>query len=422
MGLLQSLVRPCPSLGTSSQVYEVLSPGGGAGSSAAAADWVGIPVAVAGTFRNLKVNLDTAPGGLTFRTVTLYKNGLATSLTFSITGTATAGQDIVNAVTYAVGDSIWLRFDLSGSPAASAGKWSVDFEAADNFTSQYGISNLNTGSGQYLDLFAGSDHSAQNQGEAVISQAGTITGLVGANYSNSLSALVALDVYLYKNGVKQDGTGGTVDTKLSITNVAAATAVVKSFSLSVSRGDVVYAETFLTGSPAGRMGVALSFVSSTAHRYMSMGGGNNLSSVTAYGRANRAAATWRTVNDSLTQYRSGVTPVWYGLMYAKAANAPGAGETRDIDLLSGTSVPTGTPAGQITNAVLTIDDTKWTQFVEDQTLGPIRNVPSASAGTTGRVLVAFVVTAVDPTVTPPIVFNPDDIPVGLVWVEAYLPD
>jgi hypothetical protein len=59
--------------------------------------------------KNLIVNVRVAPGTANSSTFTLIKNGALTSLTVTLSGTATTGSDIVNAVSFAAGDLFGLR-------------------------------------------------------------------------------------------------------------------------------------------------------------------------------------------------------------------------------------------------------------------------------------------------------------------------
>lgn len=84
-----------------------------------AADRMAAPVPCGVTFANLYVRLNVAPGGVTARTLTLWVNGVASALAVTITGAATTGQNIANAVHLNAGDTAEWRATVTGAPAAS---------------------------------------------------------------------------------------------------------------------------------------------------------------------------------------------------------------------------------------------------------------------------------------------------------------
>jgi hypothetical protein len=74
---------------------------------------------IAGLIKNQYVGVATAPGAGTSRTITLYKNGSATSLATTISNTATTGNDTTHSVRVAKGDILYNVLTVSGSTASS---------------------------------------------------------------------------------------------------------------------------------------------------------------------------------------------------------------------------------------------------------------------------------------------------------------
>lgn len=75
-----------------------------------------LPCPYKGTIKNLYVELNVAPGLGQTVVCTLMLNGVAQTLTCTITGAATlTGSDITHSVTIAAGDTISLRVVTSGS-------------------------------------------------------------------------------------------------------------------------------------------------------------------------------------------------------------------------------------------------------------------------------------------------------------------
>jgi hypothetical protein len=61
-------------------------------------------------------------------TFTIFKNGLATTLSCLITTLATECSDTIDTVTFVAGDKISIQIDADNNPVSnSAGSWSVKF-------------------------------------------------------------------------------------------------------------------------------------------------------------------------------------------------------------------------------------------------------------------------------------------------------
>ena len=78
------------------------------------------------TVSNMYVNLVTAPTSTNVRTFTVRKNGVATALTVSITGTATTGSNIANSFTVDALDRISLQNTVTGAPVDSGAQISIE--------------------------------------------------------------------------------------------------------------------------------------------------------------------------------------------------------------------------------------------------------------------------------------------------------
>lgn len=80
-----------------------------------------------GTISRFMIKLTTAPGSGKSRTFTLFKNGVATDLSVTISGTNTEGSDLVHSVDISADDYTVIRSTVSGSPAASPATYSLVF-------------------------------------------------------------------------------------------------------------------------------------------------------------------------------------------------------------------------------------------------------------------------------------------------------
>lgn len=81
----------------------------------------------AGTISNLYVVLSVAPAGVTAKIITLRVNGVASTLTTTVTGAATSNSDTIHSVSVAAGDLVSMEANVTGAPAASATRTSILF-------------------------------------------------------------------------------------------------------------------------------------------------------------------------------------------------------------------------------------------------------------------------------------------------------
>ena len=217
-------------------------------------------VAAPGTFRNLVVALTTAPGSGKSYTLTIQRNDgggwVDTGLTVTIADAATSASVTGVDEAFAAGDRIRMKQTSVGTPTDS-GFWrgSLEFESDETGVSIYG-GNLGwqTGGGttRYEGVFriAGQDAAASSTGvRNVAAAAGTITALYAFTDAATIGATYGVTLYINKNGTRQDGTGGTVDTALNLLNKASGV-YSTTFSLSVAAGDVLYLES-VAGADGG---------------------------------------------------------------------------------------------------------------------------------------------------------------------------
>lgn len=205
-------------------------------------------IATAGVFRNFDIQIATAPGVGSTYTWTLYVNGVATALTASIVGTATTTRITGVDVTVAAGDVICLRQIVTGIDATYCVGYrgSIEFQSTVDGVSIYGggLGWPAPGETRYDGVFRLSSGNIYGGLTTVgparhpVAAPGTLT----ASYGRAASAPAGgngITVYINKNGVRQDGTGGTVNTALSMIGVASANV---SYSLPLAAGDLVYIE------------------------------------------------------------------------------------------------------------------------------------------------------------------------------------
>lgn len=208
----------------------------------------------AGTFSNMAMEHDIAlPSGVTC-TYTLMINGVASALTFGVTYPAVTGSDTTHSVAVAAGDNVSIRRVITGGTPGSnwdASLFYLEFDSsgtANNYSNRFDV-DLSSGeaygapffsTGVFFDWMATAADCTRP-----MPMAGTVTRIDLENFngttsSNSPGALPggqAVQFTLIKNGVEQDGTGGTTDTRVSLTSAAATASWTG--SLSFAAGDTM---------------------------------------------------------------------------------------------------------------------------------------------------------------------------------------
>lgn len=181
------------------------------------------PVPHALTLDRLRVKVATAPGVGKNLVIVVLKNGVASALTCTISGTATTAQDLTHTVSYAAGDTITLQATLdTGGTAFGTIYWTARQDASGAFAVLGAITSASAGFYPVM----GSIGSAGTSGDTgvVVPCAGTIQSF----YVNSSASAGNFTVYL--NAVAQTLTTGVM---------GAATANDTTHSFAVVAGDRV---------------------------------------------------------------------------------------------------------------------------------------------------------------------------------------
>lgn len=230
------------------------------------ADLSRTPIPATGTFGKMYVQIDVAPGVGTSRTFTLFINGIATACAVTISDAATTGQYTGAAVPVSSGDYAYIGFTHSGATASIANA-SFSYE----FTSTNARQSIHCGGAIPLTSTVPRWHEALNpnafvnttalvQSNCVVSAPGSITAMyfsIGAAAGTTGSYTATI----YKNGVAQDGTGGTPDTHITITNVITRVDSSAAFTLNVVAGDLLAIQIDGASSPSSKTAaLALRFV------------------------------------------------------------------------------------------------------------------------------------------------------------------
>lgn len=209
-------------------------------------------IPAAGTLRNFRVLISTAPGSGKSWDCTVMINSVATAITLNIADANTTGVDITNSVAVSTGDKISIKFLGNSSPATSANvSWSLEFEptTANRFVLPGGNPSQNfltDGTRTYYTLPGSSNSSTSgpNTLNMVVPIACTIktfsvelsgTPGVGKNYALSI----------YKNGSEE---------ATSIVTIAdsATTGSATGLSISLAAGDLLAVSVISSGTPTAR--------------------------------------------------------------------------------------------------------------------------------------------------------------------------
>jgi hypothetical protein len=227
-----------------------------------------VPWRVAGSFRNAYIELPAAPGSGKSWTYTLVKNGVDTAMVVVITGLTTLGWFTASDVVVAPGDLLYWRRTPGGSlPTGSWLRATVEFHATNPFESGYGSADIDISPSASLrgPVFFPHQWNTGNLGGSnheVISIAGVFAELTYL-LSTAPGVGKSHQFVLYVNGVKQDGSGGTVDTRVTLADLA--TTGSWTGSVSVAAGDWVVLEQTPTGSPTSAFAsYGVKFVASVA--------------------------------------------------------------------------------------------------------------------------------------------------------------
>jgi hypothetical protein len=300
----------------------------------------------AGVFRNLLITLTTAPGSGRTYTCTLKINGSNTACVVTISDAATSGSYTASDIAVAAGDRVNMSVVVSGGTAANSGdtRISLEFEGTTAKQSGHGWSNLGANNGtNYAHPWEGGAASVLNDVQGIVGVPGDITALyLRIVSSGSVGASKTIVACLVLEGVPQDGSGGTVDTRVTLTT--GGTAANATFTLPVVAGDLLAVRYVCTGSLAGdRFGTGLQFTATT-DGYSNLGGKANNSpspsasnytapwfSPTAYGWSGTEAT--RRIFGGITSFDLvGIAAYLYA--------APGSGKSRTFQ-----SFPNGAASG-----------------------------------------------------------------------------
>ncbi len=412
-------------------------------------DWAEAFIQEAGTIRGMNVTQVTVPGGGKTDTYTLTKNELATALTVTVGATETSKSVSADVVIYPW-DRIGWTHTGTGAPANVVFSYSLEFESAVSGVSVYagGAENAGTTTGtiSYQQCYFPMLNwltSTPRWHEGLSGAAGTITQY-SVQLPYSLRAADVIDCYLYKvaaggtSAVKQDGTGGTPNTHISIPFTAGdydRPTRRATFSLPVVVGDGIYCECTLTnttGSDIIRPALSMSLTATTAGEYTLGGGVSNVTPASATYFAPVTSDDTYTVTEAthyimigpLTQAFQVTGLVW------KIETAPGANKSWTLSTRQNAASPSGVVSSTLSGTTKYGTATGSLAYVEGDTLD-MMIVPASTPTVPDATIWAL--RGYSPTVTPteevqyirrervfPLPSSPDNKWMFIRWIEFIL--
>lgn len=179
----------------------------------------------AGFWRNLKIVLGTSPGSGRSRNYRVYVNNVASPMQVTISDTNLEGQYTARPIPVGPEDEIVLVMTPSGTPSADSGGTHIaiefeGFNAGESVHIPSGSANSPSASvTNYVGIFQldGVWGTNNNNVRSIIAVEGDVIGYA-IDSSIAPAGANPFTFYLYKNGVRQDGSGGTPNTQLVISS------------------------------------------------------------------------------------------------------------------------------------------------------------------------------------------------------------
>lgn len=326
------------------------------------------PWPVSCNITSFRVNISTAQGAAS-RVFTIRKAGSDQAHTLTFTG-STVTATIQTSVAWTAGDLISIKEVITGSPAA-LGSTGLEVILEYNTTTAgqagytWGTHTCNVGSSMRNPLFSPRDvfvadgTRPESAVQNICASDGDITGWWVIIPADSADGAGTITCYIVRNGVRQDGTGGTVNTAIQFSNATTwANPLSASFTLPKDRLDTFSMEIVHAGATtfAAAVAVGIQVTNDTAAEaeIFFFDDGNVPNSATAY--SNGPSPLWNAVEASTT---IAVGPSSFSLkepVYKMLSAAPGSSKDYTWTQRKNAGDPSGTTSVTITGAAQTGED------------------------------------------------------------------
>lgn len=363
-----------------------------------------------GTFANFLININVAPGTGKSRTFAFTNVTTAASVTLVISDAEVTERDTGSTLSVSAGDILKITHVGAGTPATIAECYlmaeftgTVDGESGYTMGADPTTGGLSGAGGPY---YAQGPFATNAWGtttppapENLVAVAGTVTSMsarapVAPGVGNSWS------VWLVKNGVLQDGAGGTVNTLVTIGN--ATTGFTGTFSLPVSPADRLSLKaTPISGPSAARLQAGITITADTDGECQLSANHLNSASTTVvnYGWAITAATTGWDATETNRDEPTFISSFTLAAMYVLLGTAPGAGNSWQFDMRLDGSTPGGALSVLISGTATTGSDTTGSLVLEDGHLWDIKSTPTSGPATGSVPEFAWRIAAPTPTAT-----------------------
>lgn len=371
-------------------------------------------VAAAGTLGNFRFEVIPAPDVGNSRAFTVMHNGVATAITGTISGTNTVVTYTASTITVAPGDSISIRHEATGTPTgASVIKGSIEFSPTDGTSTIYGGNTglISSSAGTIRvdgPLFSSGGNNATSAVNDVMNVCPTqvLVDTIYLTPSAAPGGTSGITLYYNVNGVRQDGTGGTPNTSVSVTGVSTQ-GVRTGVGLTINAGDRVYLELVAAAGGSGlRQWSHASAITPTVAGRVMIGsvdvGANTADGTTRFTSPIDRDPAANASEGDLQLVNAGLTPIGISNFHVWHATTPGPGDTKQWTIRSGGSDTTVTCAMTDATFPVTSDTTHLALIAAGATF----SVKAVNTGTHTASVIAY--SMVIDAGESPIAVNDDD--------------
>jgi hypothetical protein len=388
-----------------------------------------------GVFRNFKPRLTVAPGAGKSITLTVRKGNATarvdTAMTVTISDASTTGT-FTGDLVVSDGDVLSLKIVRNGTTPSTDLYYTLEFKGNTTKQSAYGGYCSGLGGGDANPRYTGAfsmfswpqgDVLAERQTPCPTSGAITKLNILQRWNFGSFGWTGPVSFHLYKNGVKQDGGGGTVDTGITCTSADNNTVKSKTFTLALVAGDRVAIGADVANASPASFEPGIQFTATSDGQSILAGGqvGMPGSTGTTFVRPTDRNAATQVADDEVD---GSVTPFTLKNLYLATSVAPGSGDSWTASLRRNAASPGGTPSVTLSDSEVIEGDLVNTLAITSADRFSLRLV---TVGTTAPAVgnwAMLVETAptepVDPEYPPPTINPPAGDPQGAIYVARVI--
>ena len=375
----------------------------------------GVVWPTAGTFANFLVVIDAAPGTSNSRTFTFTNITTAATVTVTINDAEVSDRNIINTLSVSAGDQLKVSHASTGSPSAITecyllAEFTGTVDGESGYTCAHAAGNgalTGTGGPYYVHgPFTGVTWTTTTPpvNEDLIAVEGNVTSMT-CHATTAPGVGNSWTFWLVKNGVLQDGAGGTVNTLVTVTNTTPPTAT-STFTLPVSPGDRLSLKLDGVSDPANtrpQAGITITADTDGECQLNCRQTTGSSSSAVNYGWAIYNSTTGWSATETARDQPTFISTFGLGAMYVRLQTAPGAGNSYLYDMRLDAGSPSGALSVLISDAATTGNDVSGSLVLEDGHLWDIRSTPTSSPAGAGA---AFAWAIAAPTVVTGMPFAP----------------